>query len=89
VCIFTNAYGLTESTSATHLVPFGQRAPIDPSSGVLSVGVPVPSTDCRISEPETSEEASGVPSIGELQMRGPQVATGVLAKSAGNLPVIP
>ncbi len=71
-----NAYGLTESTSATHLVPFGQRAPIDPSSGVLSVGVPVPSTDCRISEPETSEEASGVPSIGELQMRGPQVATG-------------
>jgi len=68
-----NAYGLTETTSATHMVPFGQRAPIDPASGVLSVGVPVPNTHCRVvgADGTLSGEA-----VGELEMQGPQIACG-------------
>ena len=35
-----NIYGLTETTSPTHAVPPGRRAPVDPATGALSVGVP-------------------------------------------------
>jgi long-chain acyl-CoA synthetase len=31
-------YGLTETTSPTHMVPFGRRAPVDSATGALSVG---------------------------------------------------
>nr|WP_087573874.1 AMP-binding protein [Sphingomonas sp. CDS-1] len=63
-----NAYGLTETTSPSHIVPMGQRAPVDPTTGALSVGVPVPDTDCRI--------AGDDPDIGELLVHGPQVVKG-------------
>lgn len=33
-----NVYGLTETTSPCHAVPFGRRAPVDPASGALSIG---------------------------------------------------
>ncbi|PHC02884.1 acyl-CoA synthetase, partial [Bacillus toyonensis] len=36
-----NIYGLTETNSPSHAVPFGVRAPVDGESGALSVGVPV------------------------------------------------
>lgn len=36
-----NAYGLTETSSITHLVPPSRRAPVDPASGALSIGVPI------------------------------------------------
>jgi long-chain acyl-CoA synthetase len=32
-----NVYGLTESTSPAHLVPLGLRAPVDPSTGAISI----------------------------------------------------
>lgn len=71
-----NAYGLTETTSPTHLVPFGLRAPIDPESGVLSIGVPVPDTDCRIVELAEPDSAVATSIVGELLVRGPQLAMG-------------
>src|SRR2546429_208028 len=37
-----NIYGLTESASPTHATPLGARAPVDPVSGALSIGVPIP-----------------------------------------------
>ena len=43
-----NIYGLTETTSPSHAVPLGVRAPVDPDSGALSVGVPIPNTICRV-----------------------------------------
>ena len=43
-----NAYGLTETTSPSHLVPFGAVAPVDDISGALAVGVPVYNTVVRI-----------------------------------------
>jgi long-chain acyl-CoA synthetase len=70
-----NAYGLTETTSPSHLVPAGSRAPIDPESGALSVGVPAPGTDSRIVAVEDGSELP-VGEIGEILTRGPQVTPG-------------
>jgi long-chain acyl-CoA synthetase len=42
-----NIYGLTETTSPSHAVPFARRAPVDEGTGALSVGVPVPGTVVR------------------------------------------
>ncbi len=69
-----NAYGLTETTSPSHLGPFGVEAPVDPTSGALSVGVPVFNTIVRIVDDEGRELPPG--EIGELVTEGPQVVAG-------------
>src|SRR5919198_166792 len=43
-----NGYGLTETNSPSHAVPLGRKAPVDPLSGALSVGVPVPNCEAKI-----------------------------------------
>jgi long-chain acyl-CoA synthetase len=70
-----NIYGLTETTSPSHATPLGRRAPADPEFGTLAVGVPVPSTDVRVLDPETLEEAP-VGAEGEIVIKGPQVVPG-------------
>jgi long-chain acyl-CoA synthetase len=70
-----NFYGLTETTSPSHAVPLGRRAPVDPDSGALSVGLPLPSTEVRIVDLETGERLPPG-EIGELWTRGPQVVPG-------------
>jgi len=69
-----NAYGLTETSSITHLVPPDLRAPVDPVSGALSIGVPISSVNARI----VGEDGADLPAgdVGELLIAGPQVATG-------------
>ena len=69
-----NIYGLTETTSPSHGVPMGARAPVDPTSGALSVGVPVFNTVVRI----VNEQGNDVPvgEIGEFVTSGPQVVAG-------------
>lgn len=69
-----NAYGLTETSSATHIVPPDRRAPVDPDSGALSIGVPVASTRARIVDDDGRDLPFGQP--GELVISGPQVASG-------------
>jgi long-chain acyl-CoA synthetase len=69
-----NAYGLTETTSATILVPLGRRAPVDPASGALSIGVPLPGVAVRILGDDGAELPSG--ETGEIAVRGPQVSAG-------------
>ncbi|MFC4942618.1 class I adenylate-forming enzyme family protein [Pseudonocardia sp. GCM10023141] len=66
-----NAYGLTETTSPSHLGPLDRRAPVDPASGALSVGVPVFDTDAWI----VGESGERLPAreIGEIVISGPQV----------------
>ena len=73
-CYVHNAYGLTESTSITHLVPPGARAPVDASSGALSIGMPVFSTVVRVID----DDGAAVPvgEVGELAVAGPQVGPG-------------
>ena len=74
-----NIYGLTETTSPSHAVPLGGRAPVDTDSGALSVGVPIPNTICRILDVATGED---VPpgEVGELITRGPQIVAGYWEK---------
>ncbi|GAA1201078.1 AMP-binding protein [Prauserella alba] len=69
-----NVYGLTETTSPSHGVPRGGDAPVDPTSGALSVGVPVFDTVVRV----VGEDGRDLPpgEIGELVTSGPQVVPG-------------
>jgi long-chain acyl-CoA synthetase len=69
-----NIYGLTETTSPSHCVPMGTRAPVDPTSGALSVGVPVYGTVVRV----VGEDGRDLPAgeVGEIVTSGPQVVPG-------------
>jgi long-chain acyl-CoA synthetase len=69
-----NAYGLTETTSPSHLVPFDAVAPVDDISGALSVGVPVYSTVVRIVGDDGQDLPPG--EIGEIVTSGPMVVSG-------------
>jgi long-chain acyl-CoA synthetase len=64
-------YGLTEATSPTHMTPHGVVPPVDPRTGVISIGVPVYNTDVRIMNDRGTEAAPG--EIGELVISGPQI----------------
>ncbi|MBM9467929.1 AMP-binding protein [Nakamurella leprariae] len=68
-------YGLTETTSPATMVPPGVDPPIDPASGALSVGVPVPGADVRIADIETGE-VLGAGAVGEICVAGPMVVPG-------------
>ena len=69
-----NIYGLTETTSPSHAVPFGARAPVDPGSGALSIGVPVFNTVARIVDDAGNELPPG--ETGEIVISGPMVVPG-------------
>jgi long-chain acyl-CoA synthetase len=73
-----NVYGMTETTGATHAVPFGRNAPIDPESGALSVGVPVHGALVRVTDDEGNDLPAGV--IGEIVTSGPMVVPGYWRK---------
>jgi long-chain acyl-CoA synthetase len=63
------AYGLTETTPATHVNPLYRNK-------IGFIGVPWPDTDARIVDAETGEEELPVGDIGELVIQGPQVMKG-------------
>jgi long-chain acyl-CoA synthetase len=69
-----NIYGLTETTSPSHAVPMERIAPVDPSSGALSVGVPIFNTGVRVVDEEDKDVPLG--EIGEFVTSGPQVVAG-------------
>jgi long-chain acyl-CoA synthetase len=69
-----NIYGLTETTSPSHGVPFGAKAPVDETSGALSVGVPVFNTIVRIQDDDGKDLPAG--EIGEIVTEGPEVVPG-------------
>ncbi|MGI8648986.1 MAG: class I adenylate-forming enzyme family protein [Rubrobacter sp.] len=68
-----NIYGLTESNSPTHGVPMGEQAPVDPNSGALSVGVPVPGCEARLVSLEDPTQEMEVGESGEFAARGPMI----------------
>ncbi len=72
--VIHNAFGMTETCSPTHFVPLGARAPVDPASGALSIGVPVYGTVVRIIDDQHREAAPG--EIGEIVSAGPQIMSG-------------
>jgi long-chain acyl-CoA synthetase len=73
-----NLYGLTETTSPSHGVPWGQRAPVDETSGALSVGVPVSGYTVRIADEDGNDLPTG--EVGELVTEGPGVVSGYWEK---------
>ena len=82
-----NAYGLTESTSPTHFVPLGAEAPVDETSGAVSVGVPVFGTVVRI----IGEDGSPLPvgEVGEFESSGPGIVPAYWAKPEETAKSIP
>ncbi|MCE0763033.1 AMP-binding protein [Pseudonocardia kujensis] len=82
-----NIYGLTETTSPSHGVPFHAEAPVDPDSGALSVGVPVYDTVVRIVDEEGNDLPVG--EIGELVTAGPQVVAGYWNKPEETAKALP
>jgi long-chain acyl-CoA synthetase len=66
-------YGLSEASPVTHFNP-----PFAGEAREGSIGVPIPSTDARIADPETGETEMPVGEPGELVVRGPQVMKGYL-----------
>ncbi len=82
-----NIYGLTETNSPSHAVPLGRRAPVDPASGALSVGVPVFNTVVRILDDEGKEAPVG--EIGEIVTSGPQVVPGYWQKPEATAESLP
>ncbi|MGH3085783.1 MAG: class I adenylate-forming enzyme family protein, partial [Rubrobacteraceae bacterium] len=68
-----NIYGLTESNSPTHGVPYGTKAPVDENSGALSVGVPIPGCEARLVSLEDPSKEVPVGESGEFAARGPMI----------------
>jgi long-chain acyl-CoA synthetase len=69
-----NIYGLTETTSPSHGVPSGATAPVDDTSGALSVGVPIFNTVVRVVGDDGRELPPG--EVGEIVTSGPMVVPG-------------
>ena len=69
-----NIYGMTETTSAVIAVPPGVEAPVDPVSGSLSIGLPMPGLEARVVDLEGNPLPAG--EQGELELSGPQVVPG-------------
>jgi long-chain acyl-CoA synthetase len=82
-----NIYGLTETTSPSHGVPFGVEAPVDDASGALSVGVPVYNTVVRVVGDDGTDLPPG--EIGELVTTGPQVVAGYWNKPEESAAALP
>jgi long-chain acyl-CoA synthetase len=75
-----NVYGMTETNSPSHIVPLGQRAPVDGESGALSVGVPVPNCVTKIADLEDASVERPAGEVGELANRGPIIIPGYWEK---------
>jgi long-chain acyl-CoA synthetase len=72
--IIVEGFGLTESSPVTHVNPFRGRRKVG------SIGVPLPSTECRIVDLEDPAKEMPVGEPGELLIRGPQIMKGYLNK---------
>jgi long-chain acyl-CoA synthetase len=74
-----NTYGMTETAAPSHMVPRGERAPVDPESGALSIGRPIADTDSKIvllpdaeaEAPSADGGASTGDSVGTTNGSGP------------------
>jgi long-chain acyl-CoA synthetase len=71
-------YGLTEATSPTHATPYGAIPPIDPHTGAMSIGVPVPNTYVKVITDAGHIAEPG--EIGEFYIAGPQIVPGYWQK---------
>jgi long-chain acyl-CoA synthetase len=75
-----NVYGMTETNSPSHIVPLGKRAPVDPESGALSVGVPVPNCITKIVDLGDASNELPPGEVGEMANSGPIIIPGYWEK---------
>ncbi|MGX4712179.1 AMP-binding protein [Rhodococcus sp. DMF-1] len=66
-----NGYGLTETSAPCVVVPSGREAPVDPDSGTLSIGLPLPTAMVRIVDEDGKDLGPG--EVGEIAVEGPMV----------------
>lgn len=73
-----NVYGLTETATPCHGVPRGSRAPVDPETGAVSIGVPLPGVLAKVvTTDEHGESIEAAPGeLGELAIHSPTLASG-------------
>ncbi|MFS8606857.1 MAG: molybdate ABC transporter substrate-binding protein, partial [Gammaproteobacteria bacterium] len=69
-----NVYGMTETTAPVLGVPLGSRAPVDPRTQALSVGVPMGGTRVAVLDDDGNPVPPG--QLGEIAVRGPQIVPG-------------
>jgi long-chain acyl-CoA synthetase len=69
-CRMMEGYGLTEAGPVTHLNPVRGKRPVG------SMGMPLPSTQARVMDPETGVRELPAGEVGELAIKGPQVMQG-------------
>lgn len=82
-----NIYGMTETSSAVIAVPPGERSPVDPTSGSLSIGKALPGVELRIVDPDGRPLPAGEP--GELEIAGPAVVPGYWGKPEATAETFP
>ncbi|HDM10835.1 MAG: AMP-binding protein [Deltaproteobacteria bacterium] len=75
-----NVYGMTETNSPSHIVPWRKKAPVDPVSGALSVGVPIPNAIIKIVDVEDGTKELPPGEIGEIVDFGPMIIPGYWQK---------
>jgi long-chain acyl-CoA synthetase len=75
-----NVYGMTETNSPSHMVPWGLRAPVDSESGALAVGLPVPNCVMKIMDIEEGDQELAPGEVGEIVDSGPIVIPGYWEK---------
>jgi long-chain acyl-CoA synthetase len=75
-CYIHNIYGLTETASPSHATPLGARAPVDPASGALSVGVPIPNCEAKVVSLDDPAIELPPGEAGELALKGPFIFSG-------------
>jgi long-chain acyl-CoA synthetase len=73
-----SGYGLTETTGGVIAGPFGRRSPVDPLSGALSIGTPLPNMDVWVADENGKPLPTG--EVGEIVIVGPAVSPGYWRK---------
>ncbi|NMP23719.1 class I adenylate-forming enzyme family protein [Sulfobacillus harzensis] len=68
-----NVYGLTESNNGLIMVPWGERAPVDPESGALSIGRTGSGVEASIRDMDDPRQEVPAGSLGELALKGPSI----------------
>lgn len=74
--VIHNTYGLTESNSPSHLTPMGRRGPVDPVSGALAIGLPIPNSVAKIVDAADPARTLAPGETGEIALQGPMMFSG-------------